>query len=329
MRIFTINMQSTGVAATTLLAASLVLVSGCGGSKPSARAPVAPSPVAPSPVAPSPAPRDRTERVLALLQSGQVDSLLVSDAVGEFTLAGVGSGSARFDISCTGDTCTMSSASITFPLLGTQSVEIGEDVSVTDLGLSEISGDEWPEPGSVGHKTINDVDLARFEGLEDVNLEGLGTGSEFYGGWLDYQVFTVAVGKESDPAEGIEFEAAFAMSLGDATGTVPISGSATWKGAVVGTDMARKELIEGRAEITIDDFSAPKVDAAFTQIVGLDDGAPRENMNWNDIPVTGLGFKAGAAGDSIEGRFYGPQHEEVGGIFERAETLGAFGAKRP
>ena len=318
--------RARGVAVTTLLAVSLVVLAGCGGSKPSARAPVAPAPPPPSP---APPPRDRAERVLALLQSGQVDSLLVSDAVGEFTLAGLESGSMRVDISCTGDTCTASSASITFPVLGIQSVEIGEDLSVTDLGLSEISADEWPEPGAVGHKIINDVDLARFEVLEDANLEGLGTGSEFYGGWLDYQVFAVAVGRESDPDEGFEFEAAFAMSLGDATGTVPTSGSATWQGAVVGTDMARKELVEGRARITIDDFAAPVVDAAFTQIVGLDDGAPREDMSWNDIPVTGSGFKAGADGDSIEGRFYGPQHEEVGGIFERAEILGAFGAQRP
>ena len=30
----------------------------------------------------------------------------------------------------------------------------------------------------------------------------------------------------------------------------------------------------------------------------------------------------------IEGRFYGPGHEEVGGIFEYATVAGSFGAAR-
>ena len=32
--------------------------------------------------------------------------------------------------------------------------------------------------------------------------------------------------------------------------------------------------------------------------------------------------------DRISGQFYGPNHEEVGGVFERNMIVGAFGAKR-
>ncbi len=54
-------------------------------------------------------------------------------------------------------------------------------------------------------------------------------------------------------------------------------------------------------------------------------------MIWSVIPVTAGGFErasAGAAKNVIKDKFYGPNHEEVGGIFERDQVLGAFGAAR-
>ena len=69
------------------------------------------------------------------------------------------------------------------------------------------------------------------------------------------------------------------------------------------------------------------VDVAFTKIYNLDDRSALADMNWTGIAVTGGAFAATSAG-TIEGRFYGPDHEEVGGVFERNEVLGAFGAAR-
>ena len=43
--------------------------------------------------------------------------------------------------------------------------------------------------------------------------------------------------------------------------------------------------------------------------------------------MTGDGFASRAQG-RIEGKFYGPGHSDAGGIFERCNTFGAFGAKR-
>ena len=51
-------------------------------------------------------------------------------------------------------------------------------------------------------------------------------------------------------------------------------------------------------------------------------------MAWTGLALTDGGFETGAAGDSISGRFYGPDHEEVGGVFERNRIVGAFGAAR-
>lgn len=121
------------------------------------------------------------------------------------------------------------------------------------------------------------------------------------------------------------------MSLGDATGTNPISGSATWTGAMVGADVSTTDtggnLIEGNAEITIADFSDPKVGVEFTNVRDIDASASRSDMTWSGIPLTAGSFDTGSDGNSIGGKFYGPNHEEVGGIFERNQIIGAFGAR--
>lgn len=312
-----------GLAAAALIAVSLVVLAGCSGGKQSSSA-LVPATLAPPP---APPPRDPAEKIVDLLRSGNVDSLLITDAVAKVTLGEIAAGSARVHVSCSGDTCTMSHASFNILGLGLQTVDIGEDLSVADLELSSIPDDAI---GGISSRTINGVHVAQLDAFEDLALEDLGAASGFLGGWLDHQIFAVGAAEDSDPAQEYKLEASLAMSFGDATGTVPTSGGATWNGAVLGIDTASEgELVEGRARITIDNFSDPNVDAAFTRIVGVDDGEPRQDMTWNDIPVTGTGFKTGAAGDSIEGRFYGPGHQEVGGVFERAEIIGAFGAARP
>ena len=52
-------------------------------------------------------------------------------------------------------------------------------------------------------------------------------------------------------------------------------------------------------------------------------------MAWRGLPVQNGGFaERRAASDYIKGEFYGPAAEEVGGVFERNQIIGAFGAKR-
>ena len=80
--------------------------------------------------------------------------------------------------------------------------------------------------------------------------------------------------------------------------------------------------------IEIDDFARPDVDIALT---GIEDagGRARADIRWEDIPVDQGAFEArDDVTGSIEGRFYGRSHGEVGGIFERDRLIGAFGAAR-
>ncbi|MDE2790243.1 MAG: transferrin-binding protein-like solute binding protein [Paracoccaceae bacterium] len=154
-----------------------------------------------------------------------------------------------------------------------------------------------------------------------------------YGGWLDHNFFLVIHGSTRDDQAG-DVSVPVAVSIGDATGTNPtsIGGTATWSGIMIGTDVnvttTPTHQLRGDADITIADFMNPSVDVAFTNIRNLNTGDIRNDMTWNGIPLTAGGFRQGVDEDSIQGAFFGPNHGEVGGVFERDQVIGAFGANR-
>ncbi len=141
-----------------------------------------------------------------------------------------------------------------------------------------------------------------------------GDDANVYGRWLDDSVFAVV-------------DDTVAVSFGASPGTSPGEiGGGVWHGAVVGMDARTGERISGDAVIDIDDFARPDVDIAFIFIEGLRDA--QADLLWENIPVDEGAFGRRDPDGSIEGRFYGSEHGEVGGIFERAWLLGAFGASR-
>ena len=100
---------------------------------------------------------------------------------------------------------------------------------------------------------------------------------------------------------------------------------------MMGTDMgegAPPRQLGGDADIVIPELANPSVEVAFTSIRDLGTGDARDDMTWSGIPLADGRFGSGSAGDSIEGAFYGPDHQEAGGVFERGRVFGAFGAKR-
>ena len=148
--------------------------------------------------------------------------------------------------------------------------------------------------------------------LADRMLRGDDAG--VYAHWLDDSVFAMV-------------DDTVAVSFGAASGTNPTKiGGGVWRGTLVGIDTRTGLRIEGAAAIVIDDFARPDVDVALTGIADTG-GRARADLRWNDIPLANGAFRSDTAG-SIEGRFYGDDHREVGGIFERDRLLGAFGASR-
>ena len=142
-----------------------------------------------------------------------------------------------------------------------------------------------------------------------------GDASNVYGHWLDDSVFAIV-------------DDTVAVSFGASPGTAPTEiGGAVWNGELIGIDTGNGERIEGDAVIDIDDFARPDVDIAFTAIEDSR-GRARADLTWQNIPLVRGAFRARDMAGSIEGRFYGSNHGEVGGIFERDRLLGAFGGSR-
>lgn len=98
-------------------------------------------------------------------------------------------------------------------------------------------------------------------------------------------------------------------------------GSAIWSGKMVGLD-ANNRVVRGEAAITFTDFGDPRVDVRLEPRLHPD-------MEWYGLPVqSGRFSNERTTSDYIRGEFYGPNAEEVGGVFERNRIIGAFGAGR-
>jgi len=324
------NMKHFRIAILCVAAISAAALLSCGGSARPASTPVAATPPPPPQPPPPPPVVDPKERLDNLLESGDIDSLLISDGVGELELEGSSIGNMRFLVTCAGGSCEATTTVVTSPFLPTEETEVGETLSASDFDLGGLFGDEI-SLSDLEVRNLHDIHFTHIETSEETGFTGetLGAGGEFWGGWLEYQVFGAALAAGTDPVSGLGLKLGMAISLGDAAGSIPDTGIATWNGAMAGVDTEEWAAVEGHASIRISNFPNPEVDARFTQIAEVDGGSPRQDMSWLGIPVTQEGFKTGISGDSIQGTFYGPGHEEVGGVFEKSSIVGAFGAKRP
>ena len=160
----------------------------------------------------------------------------------------------------------------------------------------------------------------------DVDVEG-------YGAWMRHNLFGSFVGETT--IRGIYFEMGFAMSAGNPSGslpsiqTLPPQSRLTYEGVMLGVDSSgadRGEHLEGDARL---EFRASagdaRMDVSFTNIRGRSTGGSYENIVWGNLRVESNGtFERGY----INGAFYGPDHEEVGGTFSTEDIAGAYGARR-
>ena len=98
---------------------------------------------------------------------------------------------------------------------------------------------------------------------------------------------------------------------------------------VIGADKNTGHVIHGDALLDIDDLASPEVDISFTDIKNLNTGGDVDDMNWEKLGLDNGTFNSETTHDGeIEGVFYGAGHAEVGGIFDKNDVVGAFGAAR-
>ena len=152
-----------------------------------------------------------------------------------------------------------------------------------------------------------------------------------YGFWGEYGYAALVLGAGPMAAEidGRAFAGTFSMAqaqvAGAATGTNPTGlGGATWTGMAEASPTGAFARLTGTVRLTIADLSQPRVGVAI-DVPGHAIGAP----GWADMALGNGAFSSGTAGtDHLSGAFHGPAHEEAWGVFDTADYIGAFGAKR-
>ena len=177
-------------------------------------------------------------------------------------------------------------------------------------------------------------------------------------GWISHSLFVIETPPFGEGHLG-KFYGAFSMGNPiDSNPDVLVDSSATWSGVMFGLRISDPDMfVHGDALVTVsnpDGDSDLLVDVKFTNIKDEDTGAGLDNVSWNGLKLKDGSFGVVPVADDeshgsrhparkgISGRFYGSNHEEVGGLFsftksaaggvrvggDRYGVSGVFGAAR-
>ena len=208
----------------------------------------------------------------------------------------------RAQSDCTGSVCTVTyrGESVTVDLLEVDPE--GEASGTTVTGRQERNGVQTGRLGASDGAT-------RFDA---------------FGVWGDWKAATTGAG--STVLEGIDTRFVVPMSVGQGSGSNPVSGGVSWTGAMTGVRFGDAGLgaeVSGDAAMAVD-LEGVSLDLAFTGIAELESGDGVGDIGWRGVPMEEGSFRD----EGLDGRFYGPAHEEAGGVFERDGIAGAFSLKR-
>ena len=226
----------------------------------------------------------------------QADTLLVTDLHNPgFAVVG------NISTNCRAGTCVTSEGQVTL-----------DDLTVDDTEYQAVM-------------TRNGITLGQYR-TETKHADGITVQEIAYGAWLDHNAFSISLATFYRGAVSDGYYVAFVAgySFGNDSGSRPVGGSATWTGAMTGADLEFQNAVQGDAAVTVD-FARNNAGVAFTNIKDLGTRSGLPSMEWSGLAI-GTDGRFGAS--DIKASFYGPNHEEVGGVFERNNIVGAFGAKR-
>jgi len=210
----------------------------------------------------------------------------------------------------------------------------GWDISDTrDLGL-----DAKLNYSGVGlnYSGVGDKDgVFLVQGQGEGEFLGFPSDSRSYGAWLRHNVFvmyfeTIRSGTlpTGVPVDGLSL--GYGASVGNDTGSRP-SSNATWRGLMIGGERdssGNDHVIRGDATLVYD-VGRNDLDVLFTNVETLDTHMSTFDLKWWDLSVDTSGaFHHRDIWGHVDGRFYGTDHAEVGGVFRRGDTFGAYGARR-
>ena len=158
-----------------------------------------------------------------------------------------------------------------------------------------------------------------------------------FAGWMDHAYFSTvarAYVAQVHPTYGDTVARSFVS--GSSTYTNPVvEGTATWRGVVLATDPSVTESLEsvvtGDVLVSVDLRDGEVLaDVRLDNLVNASTGTEYHYIVYEDVAVQDGEFDAYyGENDFLKGAFYGPDHEEVAGIFEHwQELVGAYGARR-
>lgn len=174
-------------------------------------------------------------------------------------------------------------------------------------------------------RTYNGIDVAEYSFTE--SRDGLEWTTSHLGAWLDYSAFETSIARAMKP-DDVNVLAAYSLSFGKRNDTAP-QGNVTWKGIMLGHTRGLDAVHALQGEATIDfQLDAMTVDVSLSNITTVGSGEERPGVRFSDVPVSNGAFTDRTATAHVAGRFYGPAHEEVGGVFTHPTALGAFGARQ-
>ena len=249
--------------------------------------------------------------------AADADTLQITQAAeaGFFTVPG----GFRIDAVCSGKSCTIDIPDIDTLTFSIDTNSIYDTSLIGNDALDDIEGYNIQlEPVMVD----NGITLVQGSGAA---RQSDGTTFEFQSliGWADeiaFGVDNINVTENSNTKGWI-----VPFIFGDASGSNPTgTGNATYNGVIVGHDIADPTFrYEGDATITVD-FSAVNVDVSFANLSTSDNSTITSPVTIEDLALENGAF----SGNGVEGRFYGSDSSEVGGIFRDSSIFGAFGAIR-
>ena len=193
-------------------------------------------------------------------------------------------------------------------------------------GAPEVNSDELMGFNDAYSLVMTDGGVTLAQARAAGRLNGIRFEFQSYGGWLANTVFAVR-SETADSSGSSDISYLTAYSFGDASGSNPTA-SATWHGIMVGSDKQTGATIHADALVTWESSNPTVVDSiGFENIRNIDTGrgiAGVSTIDWFSIPITDGIFE----NNEVKGSFYGDSHEEVGGVFDRGNLFGAFGADK-
>ena len=130
-----------------------------------------------------------------------------------------------------------------------------------------------------------------------------------------------------------DLELVVSQSIGrlhlEESAALPVEGSASYRGAMVGTNVMTSDPYTGQSSMTANFGGVPTMDINFTEIMNLRTSDAHRDISFVGASISDRkGIWIAIPGGYVNGEFMGPANEEVAGVFGHGDLIRAFGAKR-